>query len=112
MPVEVTVAQVTQLAPNIRSVYQDAFAAGQPVLDLFHISDNPLRVAHFMAQVLHENGGFAILIESLKYRTQGAVKTGPSRYQPKGPLDPAQFAHNEPKIANEVYGNRMGNTAP
>jgi len=40
------------------------------------------------------------------------VKTWPSRFQPKGPLDPAQYAHNEQKIANEVYGNRMGNTAP
>ena len=112
MPVEVTVAQVTQLAPNIRSVYQEAFAAGQPVLDLFHISENPLRVAHFMAQMLHETGGLAILIESLNYSPKGLVKTWPSRFQPKGPLDPAQYAHNEQTIANQVYGNRMGNTAP
>lgn len=112
MPLQVTVAQVTQLAPNIRSVYHDAFAAGQPVLDLFQISKNPLRVAHFMAQMLHETGGLAILIESLNYSEQGLVKTWPPRFQPKGPLDPAQFAHNEQKIANEVYGKRMGNTAP
>jgi len=69
-------------------------------------------VAHFMAQMLHETGGLSILIESLNYSEQGLVKTWPSRFQPKGPLDPAQYAHNEQKIANEVYGNRMGNTAP
>ncbi|HVO78870.1 MAG TPA: lytic enzyme [Candidatus Bathyarchaeia archaeon] len=112
MPVQVTVDQITQLAPNIRSVYRDGFANGQSVLDLFGISQNDLRVAHFMAQMLHETGGLSILIESLNYSEQGLVKTWPSRFQPKGPLDPAQYAHNEQKIANEVYGNRMGNTAP
>ena len=112
MPVQVSIAQVTQLAPNIRSVYQEGFANGQAVLDLFGISNNPLRVAHFIAQMLHETGGLAILIESLNYSEQGLVKTWPTRFQPKGPLDPAQFAHNEQMIANQVYGGRMGNTAP
>jgi putative chitinase len=112
MSVQVTLAQVTQLAPNIRSVYSDGFANGQSVLDLFGISNNALRVAHFMAQMLHETGGLAILIESLNYSEQGLAKTWPTRFQPKGPLDPAQFAHDEQKIANMVYGGRMGNTAP
>lgn len=112
MPVAVTVDQITQIAPNIRQVYRDGFANGQSVLDLFGISNSPLRVAHFMAQMLHETGGLAILVESLNYSEQGLVKTWPSRFQPKGPLDPAQYAHNEAKIANEVYGKRMGNTDP
>ncbi len=31
---------------------------------------------------------------------------------PRGPLDPNDFAHNPEKLANEVYGKRMGNTGP
>ena len=111
MPVRIAVDQIAKLAPNIRTVYHDGFANGQGVLDKFQISQNKLRVAHFMAQMLHETGGLAILIESLNYSAQGLAKTWPSRFQPEGPLDPAQFAHNERKIANEVYGERMGNTA-
>jgi putative chitinase len=111
MPVKVAVNQIAELAPNIRTIYHDGFANSQSVLDRFEISRNKLRVAHFMAQLLHETGGLAILIESLNYSAQGLAKTWPSRFHPKGPLDPAQFAHNERKIANEVYGGRMGNTA-
>lgn len=112
MPVQVTIDQITKLAPNIRSVYRDGFANGQEVLDLFGISQNPLRVAHFMAQILHETGGLSILIESLNYSAERLPKVWRTRFQPKGPLDPAQYAHNEPLLANEVYGGRMGNTQP
>ena len=111
MPVKISIDQIAKLAPNIRKVYHDGFANAQDVLDKFEITTSKLRVAHFMAQMLHETGGLAILIESLNYSAQGLVKTWPKRFQPKGPLDPAPFAHNERKIANEVYGGRMGNTA-
>lgn len=40
------------------------------------------------------------------------VKIWPKRFLPVGPLDPAAFAHNAEKLANEVYGGRMGNDAP
>jgi len=51
----------------------------------------------------------SILIESLNYSPERLPKVWPKRFQPKGPLDPAQYAHNEPRLANEVYGGRMGN---
>ena len=112
MPVSVTPDQIASLAPNIRSSYRDAFAAGQGVLDQFAISDNPLRVAHFMAQVLHESGGLTIQFESLNYSAERLPKVWPKRFQPTGPLDPAAYAHDQQKLANEVYGGRMGNVAP
>lgn len=111
MPVSVTLDQITQLAPSARSSYRDAFAAGQGVLDQFAISDSPLRVAHFMAQVLHESGGLTIQFENLNYSADRLPKVWPKRFQPKGPLDPATFAHNQERLANEVYGRRMGNIA-
>jgi putative chitinase len=112
MPVTVTLDQILHLAPNARSSYREAFQNGQPLLDQFSISDTPLRVAHFMAQVLHESGGLANQIESLNYSAERLPKVWPSRFKPTGPLDPADFAHNQQKLGNEVYGGRMGNTGP
>ena len=112
MAVMVTLDQVLKLAPNARSSYREAFANGQPVLDRYGISAAPLRVAHFMAQILHESGGLTIQFENLNYSAERLPKVWPSRFQPKGPLDSAQYAHNPEKLANEVYGQRMGNTAP
>jgi putative chitinase len=112
MPVTVSLDQIRGLAPNARSSYREAFQNGQSVLDRSGISATPLRVAHFMAQVLHECGGLAIQIESLNYSPKRLPAVWPSRFKPKGPLDPADFAHNQEKLGNEVYGGRMGNTGP
>ncbi len=112
MPVTVTLDQILHLAPNARSSYREAFQNGQPLFDQFSISDTPLRLAHFMAQVLHESDGLANQIESLNYSAERLPKVWPSRFKPTGPLDPADFAHNQQKLGNEVYGGRMGNTGP
>ena len=112
MTVNVTLSQILNLAPNTRSSYRDAFKNGQSVLDRHKISETPLRVAHFMAQVLHESGGLAIQFENLNYSAERLPKVWPSRFKPKGPLNPIDYAHNPQKLANEVYGGRMGNTGP
>ena len=112
MPVTVTLDQILHLAPNARSSYREAFQNGQPLFDQFSISDTPLRLAHFMAQVLHESDGLANQIESLNYSAERLPEVWPSRFKPTGPLDPAEFAHNQQKLGNEVYGGRMGNTGP
>jgi putative chitinase len=112
MPVQVTVAQIKLLAPSARSSYRDALQNGQAVLDDNGISETPLRVAHFMAQVLHESGGLVIQFENLNYSPERLPVVWPSRFKPDGLLDPADFAHNPRKLANEVYGRRMGNTDP
>ena len=112
MAVNVTLEQIQRLAPNARSSYREAFQNGQPVLDQCGISATPLRVAHFIAQVLHESGGLAIQVESLNYSPERLPKVWPARFKPTGPLDPAAFAHNQEKLGNEVYGGRMGNTLP
>jgi putative chitinase len=110
--VQITPEQIRSLAPNTRSSYRDAFAVGQAVFDMFAISQNALRVAHFMAQILHESGAFTIQFENLNYSAERLAKVWPIRFQPKGPLNPTDYAHNPEKLANEVYGKRMGNTDP
>jgi putative chitinase len=112
MPVNVTLDHLAQLAPRIRPAYREAFAAGQPVLDYYAISDSPLRVAHFMAQVLHESGAMTLEVENLHYSPARLVQVWPCRFKPLGSLEPAAYAYDARKLANEVYGGRMGNTAP
>jgi putative chitinase len=112
MTITVTMDQILHLAPNVRSNYRVAFQNGRDVFDKNGISANGLRVAHFMAQVLHETGGLAILYENLNYSPERLPKVWPSRFKPEGPLDPAAYAHNPQKLANEVYGGRMGNAGP
>ena len=110
MTVIVTPSQILQLSPNARTSYREAFQDGQPTLDACKISESPLRVVHFMAQVLHESAGLTIQFENLNYSADRLPQVWPSRFQPKGPLDPADYAHNPQKLANEMYGARMGNT--
>jgi putative chitinase len=112
MTVNITLEQVLRLAPNARSSYREAFQNGQAVLDRYKISETPLRVAHFMAQILHESGGLSIQFENLNYSAERLPRVWPSRFKPKGPLNPANYAHNPQNLANEVYGGRMGNTEP
>lgn len=112
MPMSVSSSQLQLLAPSARSSYREAFQNGQPILDRFGISANALRLAHFMAQILHESAAFTIQFENLNYSADRLPKVWPSRFQPTGQLDPQAYAHNPEKLANEVYGGRMGNTAP
>lgn len=113
MAVKIIFEHILQLAPNIRSSYREAFQNAQVVLDQHHITDSPLRVAHFMAQILHESGGLSIQFENLNYSAERLVKVWPSRFLPKGPLNPVDFAHNPEKLANEVYRRaELGNIGP
>lgn len=112
MAVAITADQLQQLAPSARSSYREAFQNGQGILDACGISAAPLRLAHFMAQVLHECQGLTTQFENLNYSAERLPKVWPSRFQPQGPLDPAEYAHNPEKLANSVYAGRNGNDAP
>jgi putative chitinase len=65
------------------------------------------RAAGFLAQCGHESAGFTILKENLNYSAEGLNKIF-KKYFPT--LASAQPYHRQPeKIANKVYGGRMGN---
>jgi putative chitinase len=66
----------------------------------------PLRATHFFAQTGHETGEFKLFAENLNYSVDGLKKIFP-KYFP-GTLAEG-YARNPEKIANLVYGNRMGN---
>jgi putative chitinase len=112
MTVSVTLEQIARLAPRMQPCYRDTFRNGQPALDHWDISATPQRVAHFLAQVLHESQALTVEYENLDYGAARLAAVWPGRFRPAGPLDPAAYAHNPRKLANLVYGKRMGNTAP
>jgi putative chitinase len=69
--------------------------------------NTPLRLAHFLAQCGHESGGFKLTKENLNYSAKGLNGIF-KKYFPT--LESALPYERKPeKIANKVYGGRMGN---
>jgi putative chitinase len=56
---------------------------------------------------MHESGGFKLLEENLNYSAKALMATWPSRFTSEEMAN--QYARNPEKIANKVYGGRMGN---
>jgi putative chitinase len=69
--------------------------------------DTPQRVAAFIAQCAHESGNFRFLSENLNYRWETLRKLF-SKYFPTDELA-KQYEKKPEKIANRIYGGRMGN---
>jgi putative chitinase len=105
--IKINSEEVLHLAPNCRTSYQQAFESVDNVLGQYKINDTALRVAHFMAQVLHETDGLTILRESMNYSAKRMVDVWPSRF--KNEAAAAPYAHNPQALANQVYNGRMGN---
>jgi len=78
-----------------------------PAVQLKFEIDTPLRLAHFLAQAGHESGGFRLTKENLNYSAKGLQgifkKYFPTEAKAK------EYERKPEKIANLVYGNRMGN---
>jgi len=71
--------------------------------------NTPLRLAHFLAQAGHESGGFKAVNENLNYGAKGLLGIF-KKYFPT-PEKAALYERKPEKIANLVYGGRMGNGA-
>lgn len=69
--------------------------------------NTPLRIQHFLAQLLHESGNFVFIKENLNYSASGLVKTFRKYFLTEAVALP--YARQQDKIANHVYSNRMGN---
>lgn len=69
--------------------------------------DTNKRQAAFIGQCMHESGNFKLLEENLNYSAKALIATWPSRFPTEEMAN--QYARNPEKIANKVYGGRMGN---
>jgi putative chitinase len=74
-------------------------------LPQFDVS-TPQRAAQFLAQTSHESCDYTRLRENLNYRASSLIKTWPRRFNA---TNAPAYEHNQEKIANRVYANRMGN---
>ena len=111
---------VERLAPNARQVYLDAIQNGD-VLFRQHGITTPLRMAHFLAQALHETGKFRILRENMNYSAPRLVEIfGVGRHSAAVTRGEAELLAGKPEqIAERVYGlgnphkaRELGNTQP
>ena len=92
---------------GLRGHIPDAVIAQIPDTAAKFEINTPLRLAHFLAQCGHESGGFRLTKENLNYSAKGLNGTF-KKYFPT--LDSAVPYERKPeKIANKVYGGRMGN---
>jgi putative chitinase len=81
----------------------------EPLEEVFHRYEinTPARQAAFIGQCAHESMNFKTLEENLNYSAEALMKTWPSRFPTMEIAK--QYARNPEKIANKVYGGRMGN---
>jgi putative chitinase len=102
---QLTKEQLKQLLPKNPYIdnWYDALSQLLPDYEI----DTPQRIAAFIAQCAHESGGFKFIKENLNYKAASLRKVFP-KYFPTDELA-AQYAQQPEKIANRVYGNRMGN---
>lgn len=72
----------------------------------------PRQRAAFIGQCGHESGNFRVLQENLNYRAATLLKLFP-RTQRRAwgftPEEAAEYERQPKRIANRIYGNRMGN---
>jgi putative chitinase len=69
--------------------------------------NTPLRLAHFLAQTGHESGGFKATSENLNYGSKGLLSIFKKYFPTEAKAK--EYERKPEKIANLVYGNRMGN---
>ncbi len=91
------------------------FAILPPAFEKYGI-DTALKASHFLAQIAHESGDFTIKTENMNYTTpQRVVDIWPSRFNltgEGGKKNANEYVKNPEKLANAVYGGRMGNDNP
>ncbi len=96
-------------APHAKVNYTAGLTIAAPRFKKFGIT-TPIRIANFLAQVLHETGGGLVLFENMSYSTTARLLEifGVGNHSAKVTAAEAPgLLHNAPKLAERVYG--LGN---
>ncbi len=112
---------VRKVAPNAKPAYVSAFDRGDDLLKAAGI-DTPLRLSHFLAQVLHESGELTVYFENMNYKTFDVLKRTFGAGHHSAALTDGEVAEllGQPRaLAERVYGlgnpkkaTELGNTRP
>ncbi len=86
----------------------------EAIFDVFDKYSEPVRdiekKAYMLATVRHEVGEDMIpIVENMNYSARRIMQVWPSRFKSLSEAIP--YEHNPAKLANNVYGNRLGNGA-
>lgn len=105
---QVTLELLQHMCPKTKtSVLAGYVEPLNTVAEYYEMTANPARLAGFLAQIAHESGGFNFIKENLNYSAKGLMGIF-KKYFPTEELA-KQYERKPEKIANRVYGNRMGN---
>jgi putative chitinase len=104
----ITLEILKQLCPKTKENVLKKYALSlHETAEYYDMYVNKKRAAAFLAQVAHESGGFNFVKENLNYSAKGLMGTF-KKYFPTEALA-KEYERKPEKIANRVYGNRMGN---
>ena len=115
-----TTEAVIRIARDARDNYLEAIRQGDALFQEHGIT-TPLRMTHFLAQALHETGGFTVLRESMNYSASRLIEIfGVNRHSAAVTAVGAGILARQPEaIAERVYGlgnrrkaHELGNTQP
>lgn len=103
-------AALMRLWPNgdekVKGLRAGIIASAPAVFAKYGIN-NPLVLAHLMAQISHECGAGHDVVENLSYSPIRMTQVWPSRFPNTSAAAP--YANNPRALANKVYNGRMGN---
>lgn len=106
----ITAAQIRKLFPAAKAELVEAIVANWPQASGAGITTLK-RKAMFFAMIGVETGGLKAIVENLNYTTAARIReTWPMRFKTDAAAQP--YVRQPTKLANLVYGSRMGNGPP
>jgi len=106
-----TLTRLKRFAPNANSVIIAGILYGDTDGILFAGGiDTSLKLCHFLGQCFVESGGFTELSENLHYSAARLMQVWPRQFSSTYIAD--AYANDPEKLANFVYGGRLGNVLP
>ena len=105
-----TAADLRRFAPHGTAIIVDAVAMpSATALPKWGIT-TAARLHMFLAMVSVESAGLTKVFEDMSYSAERIHAVWPNRFDSVAAAQP--YAHRPEKLANKVYGGRMGNTGP
>jgi putative chitinase len=109
------VTSVVLRALGVRADLADAWASPIATACARHGIDTRLRLAAFLANVLHETGHLTSVVESLNYTPERLMQVWPTHFGQENAYRlgrTAEHVADQHMIAELAYGGRLGNGAP